>query len=224
MRQQITLRPSPLLFLFFGTMIGANGCGTPAEDEASSIESVSVETQGGTATTAAAASRNLPVRPETSIIVNGAVLSEETVQQLQQIYPVAIPAGRYWYDAISGAYGREGEPVAGQMVPGLTLGGPLSSNASLGTSGVFINGRQITAGEKSYLEQLCQTPVAPARYWVMSTGVGGYEGQPAAFNLAQCPGVARQGGGSGSSTRTYCDANGACTSSGILGSILTAPN
>ena len=158
-----------------------------------------------------------------AIVVNGQALSGETVRQLQQIYPVAIAPGRYWYDPISGAWGREGEPIAGQMMAGLSLGGPLMANASRGTSGVFINGRQITVGEKAYIERLCQTPVAPARYWIMASGLGGFEGGPAFFNLAQCPGVAQQSGGPRSMSRTYCDANGACTSTGILGSILTTP-
>ena len=158
-----------------------------------------------------------------AIVVNGQALSAETVRQLQQIYPVAIAPGRYWYDPISGAWGREGEPIAGQMMAGLSLGGPLMANASRGTSAVFINGRQITVGEKAYIERLCQTPVAPARYWIMATGLGGFEGGPAFFNLAQCPGVAQQSSGPRSMSRTYCDANGACTSTGILGSILTTP-
>jgi hypothetical protein len=139
------------------------------------------------------------------------------------VYPVPIAPGRYWYDPLSGAYGREGEPIAGQMMAGLSLGGPLADNASRGTSRVFINGRQLTAGEKLYLERLCQTPVAPGRYWIMANGVGGYEGGPAFFNLGQCPGVPQQGGGGRSMSRTYCDPNGACTSTGILGSITTAP-
>ncbi len=157
-----------------------------------------------------------------AIVVNGQALSAETVRQLQQLYPVAIPPGRYWYDAISGAWGRDGEPIAGQMLAGLSLGGPLMATASRGSSGVFINGRQITDGEKAYIERLCQTPVAPARYWIMSTGIGGFERGPAFFNLAQCPG-AQQSSGPRSMSRTYCDANGACTSTGILGSILTTP-
>jgi hypothetical protein len=158
-----------------------------------------------------------------SVVVNGEALSEETLQQLQQVYG-AITPGRYWYDAISGAYGREGQPIAGQMMAGLALGGRLRADASRGTSGVFINGRQITAGEKMYLERLCQTPVIPGRYWIMANGLGGYEGAPASFNLGQCPGLARQSSGPRSSSRTYCDANGACTTSGVLGSILTSPN
>ncbi len=103
-------------------------------------------------------------------MVNGQALSAETVRQPQQIYPVVIPPGRYWYDAISGAWGREGEPIAGQMLAGLSLGGPLQANASRGSSGVFINGRQITDGEKAYIERLCQTPVAPARYPLLDHG------------------------------------------------------
>ncbi len=163
------------------------------------------------------------VAGDASIVVNGQALSAEAVRQLQQVYPVAIAPGRYWYDAVSGAYGREGEPIAGQMMAGLSLGGPLLADASRGTSGVFINGRQITAGEKAYIEGLCQTPVAPARYWIMSSGLGGFEAGPAFFNLAQCPGVAQQSSGPRSMSRTFCDDNGACTSTGILGSILTTP-
>ena len=158
-----------------------------------------------------------------AIVVNGRALSAETVGQLQRVYPVAIAPGRYWYDAVSGAYGREGGPAVGQMIGGLALGGPLRADASHGTSGVFINGRQITVGEKTYLERVCQTPVAPARYWILVNGVGGFEGGPASFDLGQCPGVRQQNTGSRSSTRTYCDGNGACTSTGILGSITTSP-
>ena len=159
-----------------------------------------------------------------AIIVNGVPLTAETVIALQRLYPVAIPPGRYWYDGFSGVYGIEGAPVTGQMLPGLGLGGPLRGDASRGTSGVFINGRQLTFGETAYIAQACSTPVVPGRYWVNAQGLGGYEGGPAAFNLALCGG----GGGGGQSnggsrTRTFCDSNGACTSTGILGSILTTP-
>ncbi len=156
------------------------------------------------------------------VIVNGQALSHETLTQLQQLYPVAIAPGRYWYDPVSGAYGVEGQPVAGKMLPGLGLGGKLRADASRGTSGVFINGRQLTLGEKAYIEQTCQTPVMPARYWVNAQGLGGYEGGFASFNLGLCGSAAGQRNG-GSSTRTFCDADGSCRSTGILGSILTAP-
>ena len=160
---------------------------------------------------------------QTGIVVNGQELSTDKVRALQQNYPVVIAPGRYWYDPISGAYGREGEPIVGQMIAGLALGGPLQADASRGTSGVFINGRQVTAGEKAYLEQLCQVPIAPARYWILFNGMGGLEGGPPNFNLGQCPGIAQQSNGPRSQSRTYCDGNGHCTSTGVLGYISTTP-
>ena len=156
------------------------------------------------------------------IIVNDVELSIEIVQALQQLYPVEIPPGRYWYDRMSGAWGRDGEPIAGQMLAGLELGGPLRSDASGGTADVFVNGRQLTVGEKAFLEHICQTEVVPGRYWILFNGIGGYEGGPASFNLSQCPGFARGGGGGGGSmSRTFCDAGGNCTSTGVLGYIST---
>ncbi len=196
-------------------MLTVVACAKPAGDQAGTTDS---------ARTAVVATPTVIAAPDTSLVVNGVALTAETIQQLRQIYPVRIAPGRYWYDAVSGGYGREGGPIVGQMIPGLALGGRLASTASRGTSGVFINGRQLTVGEKVYIERLCQTPVAPARYWVMASGIGGYDGQPASFNLAQCPGAQQGGGGARSMSRTYCDAIGACTSTGILGSITTAPN
>jgi hypothetical protein len=157
------------------------------------------------------------------IIVNTVPLTKETVQQLQRIYPVPIEPGRYWYDTVSGAYGREGGPIAGQMMAGLQLGGPLRADASRGTSGAFINGRQLTHGEKTYIEQACRTPVQAGRYWVNPQGLGGHEGRPATFNLALCGSSGGQSRTGGSSTRTFCNPDGSCTSSGLWGSILTAP-
>jgi hypothetical protein len=156
------------------------------------------------------------------VVVNAVALSKETLFALQRIYPVPIQPGRYWYDPVSGAYGVEGGPIAGQMNPGLRLGGPLRADASRGTSRVFINGRQLTVGEKTYIEQACRTAVAPARYWVNAQGLGGFEGGPATFNLALCGPPPGQRSG-GSSTRTFCDPDGSCRSTGILGSILTVP-
>jgi hypothetical protein len=162
-----------------------------------------------------------PDQPLTGIVVNGVELSVESVQALQQIYPVEIAPGEYWYDKVSGAWGRDGEPIAGQMMAGLELGGPLRANASRGSADVFVNGRQITLGEKAFLEHLCQTEVVPGRYWILFNGLGGFEGGPVSFNLRQCPGFARSGGGSTSMSRTYCDAPGHCTSTGVLGYIST---
>jgi hypothetical protein len=87
----------------------------------------------------------------------------------------------------------EGGPVQGQILAGLALGGPLQSDASHGTTGVFINGRQITFQEVAYLQRLFGA-VMPGRYWLDSRGIGGYEGGPPQFDLGA---AARTGGGSG---------------------------
>jgi hypothetical protein len=73
------------------------------------------------------------------VVVNGQALPAATVRTLEQAYRVPIAPGRYWYDAVSGAWGSEGGAIAGQMVRGLRLGGPLAADASRGNSQVFIN-------------------------------------------------------------------------------------
>lgn len=151
------------------------------------------------------------------VIVNGQALPVKTVHALERAYRVPIAPGRYWYDRLSGAWGAEGGPIAGQMMPGLSLGGRLQANASRGDSGVFINGRELTAGEVAGLQQACRTSVHRGRYWVNAQGVGGYEGGPAIFNLAACA----SGSSRGSSTRTYCDDAGNCSSHGLWGWIGT---
>ena len=153
------------------------------------------------------------------VVVNGQALPAATVRTLEQAYRVPIAPGRYWYDAVSGAWGLEGGPIAGQMMPGLRLGGPLAPDASRGNSQVFINGRELMVGEVWALQQACRTAVRRGRYWVNAQGVGGVEGGPALFNLAACGQSSGKSGGS--STRTYCDSGGNCSSHGLWGWIGT---
>lgn len=132
------------------------------------------------------------------VVVNAQRIDATTVQRLERAYGVPIQAGRYWYDRVSGVWGVEGGPAAGQIHPGLPLGGPVRGDASRGDTGVFVNGRQLHRFDVLALQRC--TPVLPGRYWVLANGVGGHEGFPATFNLAALCG-ARAGGGRGSSTR-----------------------
>ena len=152
-------------------------------------------------------------------MVNGQALPAATVRTLEQAYRVPIAPGRYWYDAVSGAWGLEGGPIAGQMMPGMRLGGPLAADASRGNSQVFVNGRELMVGEVWGLQQACRTAVLRGRYWINAQGVGGVEGGPALFNLAACGQSSGQSGGS--STRTYCDSVGNCSSHRLWGWIGT---
>jgi len=133
------------------------------------------------------------------VYVNGAALDTQTRGALERAYAVPIQPGRYWYDTVSGVWGLEGGPAAGQIHPGLQLGGPLRRDASRGTTGVVVNGRELHVLDVAALQRCVR--VVPGRYWVLANGVGGYEHGPASFNLTVLCGGG--GGGGGSSTR--CD-------------------
>jgi hypothetical protein len=137
------------------------------------------------------------------VFVNAQRVEEATLRQLERAYRVPIQPGRYWYDRVSGVWGIEGGPGAGQIMPGLALGGPLAANASNGSTRVFVNGRELHRLDVAALQRC--TPVIPGRYWVMADGVGGPEGGPATFNLAAL--CAPRGGG-GSSMRCENYGNG----------------
>jgi hypothetical protein len=116
------------------------------------------------------------------VFVNDTRLDPQTIAALEQHYRVRLQSGRFWYDAFSGLWGLEGGPTAGQILPGLKLGGPLRPDASQGNTGVFINRRELHELELRYLQAL-YGPVAPGRYWLNSEGVGGFENGPAQFRL-----------------------------------------
>jgi hypothetical protein len=108
-----------------------------------------------------------------AVVVNGERVSDEELVEL--IGGVRIKDGRYWYDRSSGAWGFEGGPTAGFVLPGLVFRGPLRADASNGNTGVFINGRQLHAQDVSALQQWVGL-VMPGRWWVDGQGNFGLEG------------------------------------------------
>ena len=120
---------------------------------------------------------------ERFVYINRTLLSDATVYGLERKYRVRIPDGKYWYDRFCGAWGVEGGPTAGFILPGLKLGGPLRADASNGRTRVFVNGRELHAIDVLGLQRL--GPVYPGRYWVDAQGFAGYEGQPPFCNLVQ---------------------------------------
>lgn len=135
-------------------------------------------------------------RDVSAVFVNEEPLGRAELRALEQMYHTRIPAGRYWYDRVSGACGREGGPALSFLPPGLSLGGPLRADASRGRTGVFVNGRELHELDVLALRQFM--PVYQGRYWVDAWGNGGYEGGPAFFNLIQiiqASGHASGGGG-----------------------------
>ena len=142
-----------------------------------------------------------------SVVINRAKLPADTLTLLEQTFRTRVPDGRYWYDKVSGAWGQEGGPTIGFTVPLLPIGGALPADISRGTTGVFINGRQLPPDDLLALQQLTG-PIAQGRYWLESQGNAGYEGQPAIVNLraiAMQRGIYRQGSGVG---ENYGDGGG----------------
>jgi hypothetical protein len=132
------------------------------------------------------------------VMVNQVPLGDDVVQELEAFYATPIQSGAYWYDPVSGLWGPQGGPPAGQILPGLPLGGPLRADASNGDTGVFINGREIHALELGYLRRLFGD-VPRGRYWLSPQGIGGVEGGPPAFDLTA---VARRAAGSAGAGNT----------------------
>lgn len=126
------------------------------------------------------------------VYINGAALDGETLNALQDLYRVRVVEGRYWYDALSGAWGVEGGPTAGFLLPGLNLGGTLSADASGGGTGVFFNGRELHGQDALALQQLLGT-VIPGRYSLDAYGNLAVENGRWLLNLVQ---LARQAQGS----------------------------
>jgi hypothetical protein len=134
-----------------------------------------------------------------SVFINRAKHPADTLTLLEQTFQTRIPDGRYWYDQASGAWGQEGGPTMGFTVPRLPLGGMLPADISRGTTGVFINGRQLPLADLAGLQRLTG-PVMQGRYWLDDQGNAGFEGQPAIVNLrvlAMQQGLYRQGSGVG---------------------------
>jgi hypothetical protein len=145
----------------------------------------------------APASLSVATQPaERRLMVNGEWVSEQTRAQLEGGYGLRIEDGTYWYDPTSGWWGYEGAPGAGQLPPGLPLGGALRADASGSGTGVYFNGRELHPIEVQQL-QLVFGQVPRMRFWLNAQGVGGPEGGPATFNLQAAAGGQTGQGGSG---------------------------
>jgi hypothetical protein len=117
------------------------------------------------------------------VVVNGVTLTQDDWEALRQRFNLPEASGRFWYDNLSGATGRDGRGTGGFLVPGLNLGGPLQPDASGGTTGVFVNGRELTGGEVSFLQSILRSTIPQGRYWLDGAGNAGPEGGPATVNL-----------------------------------------
>ncbi len=139
--------------------------------------------------------------------INGAVVTEKQLGELESTYGIRPVSGDYWYDDRSGLYGVTGQPSAGFMLAGHEFA-ELSPEASGGDTGIFINGRELPQVEWILLGQMLGSPVLPGSYWLDQHGNAGYEGNP--YPVINMLMAAQQGAGGGGgniwSTR-FCSGN-----------------
>jgi hypothetical protein len=119
-----------------------------------------------------------PAQPAAAaVFVNQVAVTQEQLDELKQAYGAVPPAGRYWYDPRSGLYGVWGHEAAGYIKPGHSFAS-LPANASNGSTGVFINGREINLTEAAFFQRIFGA-VYQGRWWLDgTTGNVGQEGNP----------------------------------------------
>lgn len=88
--------------------------------------------------------------------------------------------------------------------------GVAGARAAEGETQIVVNTVPLTVETVQSLQRIYPVPIQPGRYW--------YDAFSGAWGQSR-----GGGGGGGSSTRTFCDPDGSCRSSGLWGSILTVP-
>uniref|UniRef100_A0A5B7C8P6 Extra-large guanine nucleotide-binding protein 1 n=1 Tax=Davidia involucrata TaxID=16924 RepID=A0A5B7C8P6_DAVIN len=121
--------------------------------------------------------RNL-IPPEL-VCVNGKLLCKEELVILQSCSnrPKKLKPGKYWYDKVSGLWGKEGHRPCQIISPQLSVGDPIKLNASNGNTNILINNREITKAELWMLQLARINCEGSPHFWVSADGSYQEEGQ-----------------------------------------------
>ncbi|KAL3580580.1 hypothetical protein D5086_018415, partial [Populus alba] len=110
--------------------------------------------------------------PPELIYVNRQRLSEQELFLLQTCPhpPKKLKPGYYWYDKVSGFWGKEGRKPCQIISPQLTVGGHIQADASYGNTNIMINNRKITTREHLMLRLAKVKCEGATHLWVSAEG------------------------------------------------------
>ncbi|KAM4098855.1 hypothetical protein ACJW30_07G110800 [Castanea mollissima] len=117
--------------------------------------------------------------PPELVFVNGEALRQDQLFKLQNCKnpPKKLRPGHYWYDKVSGFWGKEGQKPSQIITCQLDVGGHVKRNASNGNTKVLINNREITKEELWMLKSAGVPCEGKPHFWVSEDGTYQEEGQ-----------------------------------------------
>ncbi|KAK4774785.1 hypothetical protein SAY86_009720 [Trapa natans] len=117
--------------------------------------------------------------PPNIVYVNNEALTQAELGLLQSCPnpPKNLRPGNYWYDRLSGYWGKEGQKPCQIITAELNIGGQIQRNASNGNTNILINKREITREEVWMLKVAGIQCEGEPHFWVSGDGSYMEEGQ-----------------------------------------------